>query len=316
MSGKKVSKQFTVMLKAAAKLVTAQEADALLIMVSKQLDWEKILNAIGKQIKLVVASTSLDALQGIDELENDQIQRVRLDMDEASIHELLTQAMLECVADEILLPGSSAVAVYSGFEIDQLDSLSLIRLSEHLGRLTARDLQRLETQVPLETLKAVVDLAVDIGREGREGKAVGTLFIVGDHRKVLAQSHSLGFDAVKGYTRSDRNLLSTRTKEAVKEIAQLDGAFIVAADGTVEATGRYIQTAPVDLTMTTGLGARHWTAAAISKNTKALSVVVSESSGTVRLFQDGQCVLRIEPFRRAMKWRESIVDPNPPASES
>ena len=46
----------------------------------------------------------------------------------------------------------------------------MIRLGEHLERLTARDLRALETSVPFETLKAVVDVAVEIGREGREGK--------------------------------------------------------------------------------------------------------------------------------------------------
>ena len=56
--------------------------------------------------------------------------------------------------------------------------------------------------------------------------------------------------------------------------------------------------------LTTGLGARHYAGAAISKNTQAISVVVSESSGTVRLFQNGEVVLRIEPFRRAMKWKD------------
>ena len=78
------------------------------------------------------------------------------------------------------------VAVYSGFEPTVIDSLSIIRLGEHLGQLTVRDLRQLKTRIPLDTLKTVVDLAVDVGREGREGKPVGTLFVVGDHRKVLS----------------------------------------------------------------------------------------------------------------------------------
>ena len=78
--------------------------------------------------------------------------------------------------------------VYSGFEAEALDSLSVIRLGEHLERLTARDLRALETSVPFETLKAVVDVAVEIGREGREGKAVGTLIVVGDARNVISRT--------------------------------------------------------------------------------------------------------------------------------
>lgn len=312
MSVKKLGKQFGSLLESAGSLSLTVDADAMLFLAQEEVDWKRVRELVDEKVKLIVATNTDDLLSDIDE--ELSISKVQLDMEEAPVYEVLTQAMLECVADEILLPGASVIAVYSGFEADMIDSVSLIKLSEHLGRLTARDLQKLETQVPLETLKAVVDLAVDIGREGREGKPVGSIFVVGDHRKVLAQSRAAGFDPVKGYTRADRNLSVARTKEAIKEIAQLDGAFIVAADGTVEAAGRYIQTAPVDLTMTSGLGARHWAAAAISKNTKAISVVVSESSGTVRIFQNGQCVLRIEPFRRAMKWREFLFEP--PASSN
>ena len=98
----------------------------------------------------------------------------------------------------------------------------------------------------------------------------------------------------------------------MKDIAQIDGCFVIAQDGTVEATCRIIDTAPVELHMTTGLGARHYAGAAISKNTEAIAVVVSESNGTVRIFQNGEVMLRIEPFRRAMKFKG--LDPNAPTA--
>lgn len=53
-----------------------------------------------------------------------------------------------------------------------VDTITAFSLTEKLGRLTARDLRQLKTTVPLDTLKLVVDLAVEIGREGREGKAL------------------------------------------------------------------------------------------------------------------------------------------------
>ena len=59
-----------------------------------------------------------------------------------------------------------------------------------------------------------------------------------------------------------------------------------------------------NLTLSKGLGSRHWAGAAISKMTNAIAVVVSQSSGTVRIFQNGEVMLRIEPFRQAMKWRD------------
>ena len=135
--------------------------------------------------------------------------------------------------------------------------------------------------MPLDTLKTVVDLAVEIGREGREGKPVGTMFVIGDTRKVLQFCHPAGFDPVRGHKRAERDLHDARTREAVKEIAQLDGAIIVTADGKVERACQIVDASHANLTLSKGLGTRHWAGAAISRVTKAISVVVSETNGTV-----------------------------------
>jgi len=173
----------------------------------------------------------------------------------------------------------------------------------------------LETSVPLETLKSVVDLAVEIGHEGREGNPVGTLFVVGCTRQVLEYSSTAGFDPVKGYGKNERNIKDARTRDAIKEIALLDGAFIVGSDGVVEKCCQIIQVKAASITLSKGLGARHWAAASITRATKAIAVVVSQSNGTVRVFQNGQVVLRIEPLRRAVTWREFEYDPPMVAAE-
>src|SRR5439155_20209736 len=119
-------------------------------------------------------------------------------------------------------------------------------------------------------------------------------------------TRTLGFDPFKGYRRKERNVRDPRVREAIKEIAQLDGAFVVARDGTVEAACRIIDAPNTGLTLPKGLGTRPWAAAAITTVTNALAVVVSQSTGTVRLFQQGEIILRIAPMRhvRAMKWTE------------
>jgi DNA integrity scanning protein DisA with diadenylate cyclase activity len=226
----------------------------------------------------------------------------------------LSQALLEAIADELLQSGDKVVAMYPGFEMHDIDTLSVISLGEHLARLTSRDLQRLETQVPLETLRTVVDLAIEIGREGREGKPVGTLFVVGHHRKVLKLSHEQVHDPFRGYSAKERQIRDARVRESVKEIAQLDGAFIISSDGVMLSAGRHLDAPATGITLSKGLGARHWAAAAISKATKAIAIAVSESTGTVRIFQDGKVVLRIEPMHRAMKWQNFEAEvPSPPA---
>jgi len=305
MSTPDLSSQMEHLLEAGSRLRETSGADALLLLVDQQLDWGRVRELVGNASILGAA----DEEAHLEGTADHGLKPVLLDVAGLPVHERLTQALLECVADELIAPEAQVVAVYSGFEAGTADSVSVLRLEEHLGQLTSRDLRNLETKVPLETLKIVVDLAVEIGREGREGKPVGTLFVVGDTRKVMQSSHSTGFDPVRGYSRSERKLTDPRVREGIKEIAQLDGAFVVGADGTVEGAARYIDASAESVSVAKGLGARHWAAAAITRRTKSVAVAVSETNGTVRIFHNGEVVLRIEPFRRAMKWKEFEYEP-------
>ena len=303
----KLTEQFQTLFDGAVKLSDAVDADALLLLVDAPTDWDR-LKKLSDREKIVIAADTAEQVEGAGAA---GLPTVLLDMPGVPVYEKLTQALLESVADDILAPGAQVVAMYSGFEAGGLDSISVIHLDEHLGQLTSRDLRQLETRVPLDTLKLVVDMAVEIGREGREGKPVGTMFVVGDSRKVLASSHAAGFDPVRGYSRKERNLDDPRVREGIKEIAQLDGAIVVSSDGYVEAAARYIDASAANISLSKGLGARHWAAAAITRKTNAVAVAVSESNGTVRLFLNGEIALRIEPFRRPMKWKDFEYEPPP-----
>ncbi len=297
----------------AGSVADAVSAEGILLLLDGPADWPRLKRLSGDR-KIVVAAGTAEKLEGAADY---GMEFVHVGMPEAPVYERLTQAVLEAVADDFFSPGSQVVALYAGFDADTIDSISVINLDEHLNRLTGRDLRQLETRVPLDTLKMVVDLAVEIGREGREGKPVGTLFVVGDARKVLASSHPAGFDPVRGYGRKERNLAEPRVREGIKEIAQMDGAIIVSADGTVEAACRYLDCSAADVTLSKGLGARHWAAAAVSRATNAVAVTVSESNGTVRIFQNGEVVLRIEPqLRRPMVWKEFEYEPPPSETKS
>jgi DNA integrity scanning protein DisA with diadenylate cyclase activity len=303
------SEQFKTLFNLALGLRDSASAEAILLLLEGTADWAR-LRGLADEAKIIVAADAAEQLEGAAEA---GLACVRIDMPGSPIYERLTQAVLEAVADDVLTPGSSVVALYSGFDADNIDSMSVINLDEHLNRLSGRDLRQLETRVPLDTLKIVVDLAIEIGREGREGKPVGTLFVVGDSRKVMACSRPAGFDPVRGYSRKERNLNDARVREGIKEIAQMDGAIIVSGDGVVEAACRYLDCSAANVTLSKGLGARHWAAAAISRATNAVAITVSQSNGTVRIFQNGEVVLRIEPYlRRPMVWKEFEYEPPPP----
>ncbi len=300
----KFNDKLAVYVDLALRLAEAEQASAILMMLTGPTEWEELRERIGP-MPLILAADKPEELAGASEF---GLQTVVLNMPESPVIERLTQALLTAVATDALAPGAGVIVVYSGYEPDQIDSVSFVQLDEHLGRLTARDLKQLGTAVPLDTLRQVVDLAIEIGREGREGKPIGTMFVVGDTRRVFSHCHPAGFDPVKGYNRSERDLRDARVREAVKEIAGLDGAFIVSSDCIVEKAAQLVDAPHADVTLSKGLGSRHWAGAAISNVTNALAVVVSQSSGTVRIFQKGECMLRIEPFRQAMKWKEFDTD--------
>ena len=308
MKRKKVSPAFDNVLKAAKSLARAASAKAIVLLADDPLDFEHVKKTL-KGVRILVGSENPDAQAAALE---DGLVLVPLEHEPQTRSTQVSQMLLEAIADELLQSGDIVVAVYSTYEKENCDTISLIHLAEQLAKLTSRDLQRLETHVPLETLRIVVDLACEIGREGREGKPVGTLFVVGNHRKVMAMSQEQVHDPFRGYAKAERLIRSPRVRESIKELAQIDGAFVISADGVVMAAGRHLRGTADEIVLSKGLGSRHWAAAEISKATEAIAIAVSESTGTVRVFQNGKVVLRIEPMNSNMKWTDFDTEPPVP----
>jgi diadenylate cyclase len=301
------TKHCSTILEAAASLQISTGAHAILILADGSMDWDKLRQTIPATIEaIIVAADSVEDLKGAEAA---GLLALPLNKEKSPLLERLQHALLEAVADGLVKSDEDVIAVYCGFEHQKLDSISHIRLDDRLRRLTSRDLQRLESSVPLKSLKTVIDLAAQIGREGREGKKVGALFVIGDTRQVLKHCKDSGFDPLRGYKREMRNLNDPKVREDLKEIAQMDGAFVIAPDGVVEKSRQILEVAHANLTLSKGLGSRHWAAAAISQITNAIAIVVSQSTGTVRLFQNGDNVLRIEPMDNNVKWQDFNYEP-------
>jgi diadenylate cyclase len=149
-------------------------------------------------------------------------------------------------------------------------------------------------EVNTSVLKQVVSLAVEIAREGREGRKIGTLFVVGDSGEVVRRSKPMILDPLQGHPDVDKYVDDPNMRETIKELAQLDGAFVVSNAGVVLSAARYIDAASDNLNLPLGLGSRHVAGASISRQTDAVAVVVSESS-MVRMFDDGELVSEIVP---------------------
>jgi DNA integrity scanning protein DisA with diadenylate cyclase activity len=170
----------------------------------------------------------------------------------------------------------------------------------------------LHTRLPAPLLEVLADLALRIGREGYEGRPLGTLIVVGDSTRVLEQSAPLTMNPFQGYSEQERNLFDHEVRSAVRTFAMLDGAFVVREDGVVLAAGRHIRVnaAPADLPL--GYGARHVAAAAVTLQTDAIAFAVSQSSGKVRVFDRGHVILELDPGNRRGTTERGPLPPRPP----
>ena len=144
------------------------------------------------------------------------------------------------------------------------------------------------------TLNLVIGLAVEIAREGREGRKIGTMFLVGDSRNTLRHSRCLILDPLKGHPDEYKKIEDPNMRETVKELAQIDGAFIISDEGVVVSAARYINSSAEGIKLPLGLGGRHMAGASITKETGCVAVVVSESS-IVRIIDDGEIISEIIP---------------------
>ena len=138
----------------------------------------------------------------------------------------------------------------------------------------------------VEVCRSIIELAVEIAREGREGRRIGTLFTIGDTERVLELSRPLILDPIAHHPPSVRSIWNSDLRGTLKELAQLDGAFIFDDSGVLVAGCRYLDARAADIELPMGLGSRHHAAASITMVTRAVGIVVSES-GMVRIFEDG-----------------------------
>jgi DNA integrity scanning protein DisA with diadenylate cyclase activity len=145
-----------------------------------------------------------------------------------------------------------------------------------------------------DVLESLIELAVEIAREGREGRRIGTLFTLGDEEAVMERSRALILDPLAGHPESSRNIADVNLRGTIKELAQLDGGFVVSASGIFVSACRYLDAPGSGAYVPLGLGSRHIAAANMTAVTEAVGVVVSESA-TVRIFCHGKLVAEVIP---------------------
>jgi len=209
----------------------------------------------------------------------------------------IKMAVLIACSKKMLKKGDIIVCLAGIDHSKTLDTLLVMEIGGGFELFGGEEEQLGGAAMPV-VFQKVVELASKIGVEGREGKPVGTIFVIGDTENVLKNSKQMILNPVKGYSREERNILDPKLEETVKELSTIDGAFVITSDGVIEAAGRYLIPADMGAKLPQGLGARHQAAASITEVTDALAVAVSESTGNVSVFKSGEIVMEIEKPRR------------------
>jgi len=171
---------------------------------------------------------------------------------------------------------------------NQFDTIVVAEIEREFQTLlagSATDL--LPEDVKPEVLERVLAVATELAVEGREGRPVGCLFVVGDTEKVEEYTKPLVLNPFYGYKEEDRNILNPFMDETVKEFSSIDGAFVIKGDGVVHSAGSLIQATGNGISLPSGLGSRHAAAAAISVTANCIAIAVSSSTAQVTLFRRG-----------------------------
>ncbi len=184
--------------------------------------------------------------------------------------------------------------VGSAIGVVDLESLRGILLVELEKSRIQRALSECAERINPKVLRAVLNVAMSIAQKGREGRKIGTAFVIGDVDEVLRRSRQLIINPYECHPPDERDITNPSTWESVREFAQLDGVFVIDENGIIVAAGRYLDVSSKDLNVKKGFGGRHLACAAITRETEAIAVVVSESGGDIRVYKDGEEVIAID----------------------
>ena len=208
-------------------------------------------------------------------------------------------ATLVAAAESLIRIGDRIVCLTGIDGSGTIDTIIVLDLGTEIEMFADTAADPLPADVTPAVFERLLTLASELGLEGREGRPVGTLFVVGDSDRVLAQSHQLVINPFHGYPEAERNVLDPRLEETIKEFSAIDGAFIIRGDGVI------LERRPLPRPRRASSTSRCRRASApatrpppaITVTTDAIALCVSQSTGTVSIFRRGRLVTDIQKPR-------------------
>ncbi len=205
-------------------------------------------------------------------------------------------AVLIAMTKGFIHPHETVVALAGPGGRDSIDSLIVMDISRELELFSlAHEKGTLPAGVQPEVFERILFLASRLAIEGREGKSIGTIFVIGDVKRVNEFTTQLIINPFQGHPAKDCNILDSRLTETVKGFAAIDGAFIINGKGVIQSAGTLLPTSlGQEGKGNSGLGSRHAAARCISATTDCLAIAISQSTGTIRIYRGGQEVMAIQ----------------------
>ena len=294
-----------VMLKAALDIARRSGSQSLLLYVDA-LDDYAVLDTFdyNSSLKIILVARSDEA-----HLSATQHSKHVVHMPSVTLTRIgqIKMAVMLSFSQRFLKQADSFVFV-TGLSAGRLDTILVMEVGEEYEMFQSVDQPPLSEHIRRAVFERVLNLAMELAAEGREGKPVGAIFVLGDSTQVTANSRQNIMNPFHGHPESDRNILSDSIRETIKEFASIDGAFIIKGTGTIVSAGTYLLPKLLAEELPQGLGARHAAAAAITAATQSVAITISESTGTVRIWRKGRLFTEIAKARPAPHAKHTILE--------
>jgi len=288
-----VKQQNRIMLETACTIAKKTHSKGVLLYADMIEDYEALAK-IGqeKEVDLILAIKDEASFQDASAVFKKVLQIPNVPLGRIN---QIKMAIIQALSEGLVQKGDKWVCLSGIPQTKALDNLLILEFGKEFEIVSSSDLPVISEIVRPEVFETVLNLALDLSIEGKEGrKPVGTIFVLGKHEDVLKFSHPMVINPFQGYPEEERNILDYRLKETVKEFSSIDGAFIFREDGVILAAGRHLDASGENIEIPLGLGSRHRAAAGITSLTDALAIVISEETGGVRIFHHGKIFMEIE----------------------
>ncbi|MCB1121621.1 MAG: diadenylate cyclase [Verrucomicrobiae bacterium] len=262
-----------------------------IMVIAELLTDRKMVDKHREEETIIWVTSDLESLEGGVE-KTDQV--VEMPHSPVGRMDQVSLALILAVMKGTLTEDESVVCLVGISGSKRLDNLLIVNPKRDFEWFKGRSKQK-KSQLPIsQEFVRLVDIALKFAAEGREGKPIGTIFLLGDIDELKTIARPLILNPCKGHSKKNRSIHDEDFIETMREFAALDGGFLIDRKGAVEGAGVYLD-APVTkrVKVPKGLGSRHMGAAAATAQTNSLAIVISESSSTVTVFFKGARVLSL-----------------------